>query len=154
MVMTNDEVRERINRRATPTAQLLNMQVVEVDQDAGTIRMSFDIGEDLSNPNGTVQGGIIAAMLDDAAAYAAIVFSKRKIFVPTLEMKVSFFSGAKAGRLYAEGRCVKFGKTIAYMEADLVDEAGKLLARLSATGAPRDLANPKLVERKDAKDKA
>ena len=150
MVMTNEELRERINSRATPTALLLNMQVEAVDQDAGTIRMCFDIGEDLSNPNGTVQGGIVAAMLDDAAAYAAIAFARRKIFVPTLEMKVSFFAGARAGRLYAEGRCVKFGKSIAYMEADLLDEDGRLLARLSATGAPRDLANPKLVERKQS----
>lgn len=148
MVMTNDEVRERMNRFTPPTARFLNTELLAVDQDAGTVRMAFTIGEDLSNPNGTVQGGIVAAMLDDAAAYAAIVHSQRKIFVPTLEMKISFFRPVPAGRLYANGRSVKFGKTIAFMEADLLTEDDTLLARLSATGAPRDLKNPKLVERK------
>lgn len=148
MVMSNDEVRERINRFAPPTAAFLNTEVLDVDQDAGTVRMGFTVGPELCNPNGTVQGGIVAAMLDDAAAYAAIVFSKRKIFVPTLEMKVSFFAAAQTGKLYAEGRCLKFGRAIAFMEADLKNEDGKLLARLSTTSAPRDLPNPKLVERK------
>lgn len=147
MVMNNEEVRERMNRRAPPTAAFLGTELLEVDQEAGTVRMRFDVGESLCNPNGTVQGGIVAAMLDDAAAYAAIVYSRAKIFVPTLEMKVSFFRPALQGRLYANGRTVKFGKTIAYMEADLEDEDGRLLARLSTTAAPRDLPNPKLVER-------
>ncbi|MBV7257687.1 PaaI family thioesterase [Pacificimonas sp. WHA3] len=146
--MTNEEVRERMNRFAPPTAAFLKTELLAVDQDAGTVRMAFTVGPELCNPNGSVQGGIVAAMLDDAAAYSAIVFSKRKIFVPTLEMKVSFFAAAKTGRLYADGRCVKFGRTIAFMEADLTDEDGKLLARLSTTSAPRDLPNPKLVERK------
>ena len=146
--MTNEEVRERMNRRAPPTAAFLNTELLEVDQDAGTVRMAFTIGQELCNPNGSVQGGIVAAMLDDAAAYAAIVFSKKKIFVPTLEMKVSFFRAAKMGRLYANGRCIKFGRKISFMEADLEDEDGQLLARLSTTAAPIDLDNPKLVERK------
>ncbi|MGB7404810.1 MAG: PaaI family thioesterase [Pacificimonas sp.] len=148
MPMTDDELRDRINQRPPATAHLLNMKALAVDSAAGTVRMQFDIGEGFSNPNGTVQGGIVAAMLDDAAAYSAIAKSGRKIFVPTLEMKVSFFRPVMMGRLYADGRCVKLGRTIAYMEADLSNEDDVLLARLSATGAPRDLENPKLVDRK------
>ena len=148
MPMNNDQLRDRINARPTPTAQLLNMHVVAVDQDAGTTRVEYEIGEDLCNPNGTVQGGIVAAMLDDAAAYAAVAFAKRRVFVPSLEMKVSFFAAARPGKLVAEGRCLKFGRKIAYTEADLFSPDGKLLARLSMTGAPVDLENPKLVDRK------
>lgn len=146
MVMTNEEVLERMNRRAPPTARFLNTELLAVDQDAGTVRMAFDIGDHLCNPNGTVQGGIVAAMLDDAAAYAAIVFSKKKIFVPTLEMKVSFFRPARHGRLFANGRCIKFGRKISFMEADLEDGEGIMLARLTTTAAPIDLDNPNLVE--------
>ena len=147
MPMNNEELRDRINKRPTPTAELLKMKVLEVDQDAGTTRLQFDIGDGLCNPNGTVQGGIVAAMLDDAAAYAAVAFAKRRVFVPSLEMKISFFAAAKPGLLYANGRCVKFGRKIAFTEADLEDGEGKLLARLSMTGAPVELENPKLVER-------
>ncbi|MEE4349871.1 MAG: PaaI family thioesterase [Pacificimonas sp.] len=147
MVMTNEQLRERMNSRSTPTSELLNTEILEIDQDAGTVRMAFDIGDMLCNPNGTVQGGIIATMLDDAAATSAIAKGKKRMFVPSLELKVSYFRPAPKGRLYANGRCVKLGRKIAFMEADLVDGDDRLLARLSMTGAPVDLEKPKLVER-------
>ena len=50
--------------------------------------------------------------------------------------------------LYAEGRCLKLGKRIAFMEADLFDEEGTLLARLTTSAIPIELDGPsKLVDR-------
>ncbi|NJR43174.1 MAG: PaaI family thioesterase, partial [Akkermansiaceae bacterium] len=71
-----------------------------------------------------------------------------RIFVPTLELKVSFLAPARQGRLFAEGRVVKAGRTIAFLEADLFDGDGKHLARMSTTAAPRAIEMPTLVERK------
>jgi uncharacterized protein (TIGR00369 family) len=101
------------------------------------------------NPMGNVQGGIVVAMLDDAAAFAAIIKSGKRIGIPTIELKTSFFAPAKAGvPLYAEGRCLKLGKRIAFMEADLFDEEGTLLARLTTSAIPIELDGPsKLVDR-------
>jgi uncharacterized protein (TIGR00369 family) len=98
---------------------------------------------------GNVQGGIVVAMLDDAAAFAAIIKSGKRIGIPTIELKTSFFAPAKAGvPLYAEGRCLKLGKRIAFMEADLFDEEGTLLARLTTSAIPIELDGPsKLVDR-------
>jgi uncharacterized protein (TIGR00369 family) len=84
-----------------------------------------------------VQGGIVATMLDDASAFAAIVKSGLPIYVPTLEFKTSFFAPAMTGLLYAEARCLRLGKTVAFMEADLFDGDRKHLARMSVTGVPR-----------------
>jgi uncharacterized protein (TIGR00369 family) len=149
MAMSDSELLERMNRFVPPTAQLLGQELLEVDSAAGRVRMKFQPVPECCNPMGNVQGGFVVAMLDDAAAFAAIVKSGQRIGIPTVELKASFFAPAKAGvPLFAEGRCLKLGKRIAFMEADLFDEAGTLLARLTTSAVPLPMnPNPNLVER-------
>ena len=135
--MTDDELLERMNRHGPPTSVLLGTRILAVDRAAGTVRMSFVPRPEFCNPMGHVQGGFIVAMLDDCAAVAAVVASGQRIVVPTIELKCSFFGPAKLGQtLYGAGRCLKFGKRIAFMEAELTDEAGKLIAKLSTSAMP------------------
>lgn len=148
--MTDTELLERMNKFVPPTAILLGQELLEVDSAAGRVRMKFLPGPECCNPMGNVQGGFVVAMLDDAAAFSAIVKSGERIAIPTIELKASFFAPARAGvPLFAEGRCIKLGKRIAFMEADLTDEAGNLLARLTTSAVPLAVnTNPNLVERK------
>ncbi len=150
MTMTNAELLERMNRFQPPTGILLGMEMLAVDIEAGTVRVKYQPGPEFTNPMGSVQGGIVVAMLDDAAAFAAIVKSGRRISVPSVELKTSFFAPVKAGQpVYADARCIKLGKRIAFMEADLTDGEGKLLARLSTSAVPVEIpeGGGNLVER-------
>ena len=149
MPLSDADLVERMNRRMPPTSALLGMSVVAVDQAAGTVRLQFLPKPEFCNPMGNVQGGFIVAMLDDAAALAAIVKSGTRITVPTIELKASFFGPAKLGApLFAEGRCVKLGRRIAFMEADLTDAGGTLLARLTTSALPVPMnGTAQLVER-------
>jgi uncharacterized protein (TIGR00369 family) len=54
-------------------------------------------------------------------------------FAPTLEIKVNFVSPAKVGRVLGTGRIVSRGRSICFMEGQLHDEQGTLLATGSAT---------------------
>jgi len=148
MPLTDAELVARLNLRTAPTSALLGMTVLAIDQAAGTVRLSFEPRPEFCNPMGNVQGGFIVAMLDDAAALAAIVKAGTRIGIPTIELKTSFFGPAKLGApLFAEGRCVKLGKRIAFMEADLTDADGTLLARLTTSAVPLPMAGPaNLVE--------
>jgi uncharacterized protein (TIGR00369 family) len=150
MALNDDDLMARMNRFVPPTAAILGQEIIEIDSAAGRVKMKFQPIDACRNPMGNVQGGIVVAMLDDAAAFAAIVKSGKRIGIPTIELKTSFFAPAKAGvPLFAEGRCLKLGKRIAFMEADLFDEAGTLLARLTTSAVPIDLDGPSaLVERK------
>ncbi len=135
--MTDTELMARMNRFMPPTGAVLNMEIIELDSAAGRVRVRYQPGPEFTNPMGSVQGGIVVAMLDDAAAFAAIVKAGERIGIPTIELKTSFFAPAKAGvPLYADARCLKLGKRIAFMEADLTDEAGTLLARLTTSAIP------------------
>ena len=119
-----------------PTGVLLGWRLLALDRERGWIRVQYEAKPEFCNPMGHVQGGIIAAMLDDTAAVAAIVKSPAPIVIPTLEFKTSFLAPAKVGTLFAEGRCLKLGKRAAFMEAELFDPDGKMLARMSVTAMP------------------
>lgn len=149
MALNDDDLKARMNRFVPPTAAILGQEILEIDSAAGRVKMKFQPIDACRNPMGNVQGGIVVAMLDDAAAFAAIIKSGKRIGIPTIELKTSFFAPAKAGvPLYAEGRCLKLGKRIAFMEADLFDEEGTLLARLTTSAIPIQLDGPsKLVDR-------
>lgn len=137
MPLTDEQLLERFNTRRPPTGLLFKSQVMEVRSHDGFVRVQYDIGPEFTNPGGSVQGGIVTAMLDDACAFAVIVNSGQPVFVATLELKTSFFAATKPGISIAEARVVKLGKTIAFVEADLLDKEGKLLARMTTTTAPR-----------------
>jgi uncharacterized protein (TIGR00369 family) len=149
MALTDEELKARMNRFVPPTAEILGQEILEIDSAAGRVKMKFQPIAACRNPMGNIQGGIVVAMLDDAAAFAAIVKSGKRIGIPTIELKTSFFAPARAGvPLYAEGRCLRLGKRIAFMEADLFDEAGTLLARLTTSAVPLEMPEPgQLTER-------
>jgi uncharacterized protein (TIGR00369 family) len=150
MALNDEELKARMNKFVPPTAEILGQEILEIDSANGRVKMKFQPIAACRNPMGNIQGGIVVAMLDDAAAFAAIVKSGKRIGIPTIELKTSFFAPAKAGvPLYAEGRCLRLGKRIAFMEADLFDEAGTLLARLTTSAIPLEMPDhSQLVERK------
>lgn len=116
-----------------PVASLLGWQLEEIDPEAGTINVRFEARPEFTNPLGNVQGGILAAMLDDTMGPALVATLPAGKFAPTLEMKVSYLAPAKVGPLWGRGRVVQGGRTNAFVEADLVDGDGRMIARASAT---------------------
>ncbi len=151
MPLTGDQLVERFNAKKPPTALLFGTEVLSVDVETKTVRISFQPDDRVINPRGTIQGGIVTAMLDDCAAYAGIVAMGEPGFIASLELKTSFFSPAYPGQLFAEGRCVKMGKSSCFLEAELTNEDGKLLAKLTSTAAPLwSRQPPKLVSTEEA----
>jgi uncharacterized protein (TIGR00369 family) len=116
-----------------PAARLLGWQLVELDPQAGTICVRFDAKAEFANPLGNIQGGFIAAMLDEAMGPAMVATLPPGDFAPTLEMKISYLEPVKVGPLWAYGRVVKRASAHGFVEAELLDEAGTVLARASAT---------------------
>lgn len=148
MPLDNQQLLDRFNARLPATGVLFGMKVLEVDQAACRVRMSFEMDERFCNPRGTVQGGMVAALLDDAAAFAGIVALGEPGFIASMEIKTSFLSAVPQGTLFAEGRCLKMGRSTCFLEADLTDAGGKILAKLSTSAVPvRSTQKPRLVER-------
>lgn len=138
-VLTDAEMLARFqsSKKRPPCTETLGMRLVGVDQARQTIRLEFDAAPGFANPTGAIQGGFIAAMLDEAMSTCCIIASNVTMNAPTLEMKVSFLRPLFVGRAACEARIVRLGRSIAFVEADLFDPDGELVARASATQAPK-----------------
>ena len=116
-----------------PAAVLLGWKLVAIDPERGTVRVAFEAKPEFLNPIGTVQGGILTAMLDDTMGPAAAAHLGGDAVCPTLELKTSFLRPARLGALYGEGRVVHRGRDVVFVEGRLEDGEGRLLATATAT---------------------
>ncbi len=114
-----------------PAAALLGWEALMIQP--GYVRVRYTAREEFLNPLGTVQGGFLAAMLDDAMGPALFTLLEDGQFAPTLEIKVSFFRPARAGPLIAEGRVAHLGRSVAFLEGTLLAEDGATVATATAT---------------------
>ena len=125
---------QAILKRPAPAAVLMGQEILAVDAKAGSARVAYDTTDRLSNRFGAIHGGMTAAMLDDVISLAAGLTIEWGQITPTLEMKVSYIAQGKPGtRIVAEARTIRRGGTVIFLEADLKDEEGKLLATASST---------------------
>jgi uncharacterized protein (TIGR00369 family) len=118
----------------SPAAMTLGKCVLETDAERGYIKASFVAGDNFINRNGRVFGGFLSAMMDTLCGHA-VRLTHREPNTPqvTLELKTSFVGRADKGVLIGEGWVRHRGKSIAFAEAELRNEAGEVVARGSAT---------------------
>jgi uncharacterized protein (TIGR00369 family) len=85
------------------------------------------------NPFGYVQGGLLAAMIDNCIGPAVFLLVPDRQ-MSTIEMKLNYLAPARPGDLLrGEAQVVKHGRTTAYVEISLTAEDGTLVAKASAT---------------------
>ncbi|MEU5861557.1 PaaI family thioesterase [Nonomuraea sp. NPDC047529] len=120
-----------------PAAALLGWELVEVDPEAGTIEVAFQAGERFANPVGVVQGGFLAAMLDDTMGPALVATLPEDQFALTLDLQVQFLRPARPGRLVGRGRVVRRGKDVCFLAGELLAPDGRTVATATATAMVR-----------------
>jgi uncharacterized protein (TIGR00369 family) len=120
-----------------PAAELLGWRLVEVDPDQGTIEVAFTATDQFLNPAGTVQGGFLAAMLDDTLGPALVATLGDEEWAPTTDLHVQFLRPAGPGELRGHGRIVRRGKDVAFLAGELRNGDGELVATATATAAIR-----------------
>jgi uncharacterized protein (TIGR00369 family) len=82
---------------------------------------------------GTLHGGILCDIADAAMGTAfASTLAPDESFT-TIELKINFFRPVWEAQLRAEGNVVRRGSTIGYIERDIVDEGGRLIAKAFST---------------------
>ena len=93
-----------------PAAVLLGWELIAVDPEVGTIEVAFIAGEQFLNPVGAIQGGFLAAMLDDTLGPG--------LFAPTTDLHFQFLRPARPGRLTGRGRIVRRGREVAFLAGE------------------------------------
>lgn len=116
-----------------PCATLLSLDILEADRENGRVTIAFKAKPEFCNASGNVQGGFLAAMLDDCMGPAILIATNAEAFPSTIDLNVQFLAPAKPGQLIGKGRVIKIGKTIGFVEADLEDANGNPIARATAS---------------------
>ncbi len=108
----------------------------------GGAEVRFQARPAFAHSNGTVvQGGIVTAWLDCAMAWAVYARDHERA-VASLDINVSFLARVGVAPHVVHARVVKWGRNVAFLEAEVQDLDGKCLARATSTGL--------LVEKKAA----
>src|ERR1700756_4105459 len=114
-----------------PVSRLIGFVMKSVEPGHAIFEMEAD--ERHHNPMGTLHGGVYCDLADAAMGFAyAATLAEGETFT-TIELKINFLRAVRQGRLIAEARVVKAGSTLGYVECDVKDDAGKLVARVSST---------------------
>ena len=114
---------------------LIQSEVLDYDVDTGTSRMRFVAPEIFCSPRGVLQGGFVAAFIDDVIGLPVLVKSGATLLPITLELSISYLRPVKPGALIGTARIVKMGRSVAFLEAELTDEAGEVLAKATTTAS-------------------
>ena len=123
------KVRELANR--SPYYRLLKMGVLEIRKGKSIIQMPFR--KKLTHPYGIVHGGAIASLADSAVAMALIDLVKPSDRITTIEFKINFFTSVSQGKLTAQAKIIYKGSKTAVGDVDVINEDGKLVAKVIAT---------------------
>jgi uncharacterized protein (TIGR00369 family) len=114
-----------------PCAELLGWTLL--GHDKATTRIGFEGRPEFLNPAGFVQGGMLAAMLDDAMGPGVLLATDGRFYTATIGLNVSYLAPARVGRLVAEARVIQLGKTVGFMDASLSDSDGTVVARATSS---------------------
>jgi len=116
---------------SSPYYRLLGMEVKEIKEGESRIGMPFKQG--LTHPYGIVHGGAIASLADSAVAMALIDLVGPKDRITTIEFKINFVASVDKGELEAHAKIIHKGSKTAVGDVEVVNEKGKLVAKLVAT---------------------
>jgi len=114
-----------------PCLKFLNSVVLKVENGKATVR--YEPSAEMTNPFGLIQGGILAAMLDNVMGPAGFSAAEGKAF-STIQMSLTYQGAVKPGEIViGEANVVKKGKTLMLVDGELFREHDrKLLARATA----------------------
>jgi uncharacterized protein (TIGR00369 family) len=109
----------------------IGMEMSECSADRAV--MEFEAAAPHHNPTGTVHGGILCYVADTAMGFAWASRLQPGETFTTIEMKINFFRPVFTGKLSSEATVVRRGKTVGYVECEVKDTQGRLVAKSSAT---------------------
>jgi uncharacterized protein (TIGR00369 family) len=117
-------IRARLARN--PFIKFIGITVPQLGR--GYARFVLPFKPELANSIGLLQGGAIAALADEAVAFALYSLVKEGETINTVEMKINFLAAVQEGEVTAVARISKRGRTISLGEFE-VRQGDKLVAK-------------------------
>jgi uncharacterized protein (TIGR00369 family) len=125
------DFRNRAKSNDVPVARLIGFEAKEAAEGRSVVTLAA--GPQHANPMGTLHGGILCDIADAAMGIAfATTLAPDESFT-TIELKINFFRPVWQAVLKAEGKVVRRGSSIGYVECEITDENARLVAKAAST---------------------
>ena len=109
-----------------PYFELLAMKVCDLG--VGYSKVEVELQRMHYNPFGAIHGGVYSSIIDTAAYWSVYYELDESIGYTSLDLSVSNLSMIREGKIIAEGKTIKTGRSICLAEATAKDVNGNLLA--------------------------
>jgi uncharacterized protein (TIGR00369 family) len=120
---------------ANPFFCLMGIDVVSIEPGKAVLKMQ--VRPDMHNGVGWLQGGILAAIADEAMALALYPLLSRTEGIATISESTSFMRGVQDGCIVAKARIIRKGRRVAFAEGEVFTDNDEMtmLSRTSAAFA-------------------
>ncbi|NKB60088.1 MAG: hotdog fold thioesterase [Alphaproteobacteria bacterium] len=121
----------------SPFISFMGLTVDSMDTEKDLIVLRMPMRPEFERRAGTGQwhGGAIASLIDTAGDYAVVM--KTGAGVPTVNFRTDYLRPASNTELIATAQVRRAGRSIAVVDIDVHDEAGKLVAVGRGTYVPQ-----------------
>lgn len=113
------------------TGKIFNFNFIEYKE--GFLKLDAEFTVQTLNPNRTVQGGMMTALLDDITSLLIIYESKGSLYPNSTNLHSLHHRPLFEGKVFATATIIKKGKNIATIKGELFNSDGKLAATLMHT---------------------
>jgi acyl-CoA thioesterase len=126
---------QRDGRLANPFFCMMGIDVASIEPGKAELKMT--VRPDMLNGVGWLQGGMLAAIADEAMALALYPMLAETEGIATISESTSFVKGVRSGIICAEGRVIKKGRRVAFTESEVYVHGPEktILSRTSAAFA-------------------
>jgi uncharacterized protein (TIGR00369 family) len=121
-----EELRIREAFERVPFAHLLQLELGEMKR--GYANLHLQVRDDLRQNNGVVHGGVIASLVDSAAAFAVLTLLEKDQTSTTVDLTIHYLRPLLSGQSTAQARVVRAGRRIMVITVDVLDETKTLIA--------------------------
>lgn len=126
------EVKERLIERARMNPYVKHLEIEFTSVDDGHVEARMPLYDEQRQYCGVIHGGILAALADTIAGFAAYTLTPLDKDVLTAELKVSYLRAVWGKELIAKGFVIKPGRNIHFSECEIYCD-DKLVCKASGT---------------------
>lgn len=129
--MADQKMENQLPIDGSGARNLVGYRSLILDDDIGACEL--DVGPQHLNRLGQLHGGFVAMLLDNACGVTVRnTIGNVQTAIITVSMSVNFLAGVRSGSIMATGRVTGGGNHLKFVDAELKDESGRLLATASA----------------------
>jgi len=124
-------IREQFEQ--VPFARFLGLQLDYVARGTATLRI--EVRDDLKQNKGLLHGGVLASLIDTAAAFAALTMLEESEHAATIDLTIHYLRAVTSSQITARAAVLRAGRRLIFLNAEVFDESQTIVATALTTFA-------------------